>query len=320
MGLFDNNNGSLFGSDHTTDGTPSPPPSGSPSNPFDGSGNPFGGLGSKLDDSGGMFDGSGVDISGGWKQEAKTIGKGLAQMVMYGLAAGLIVVVLFVSAQDLVWLTKKEHISSIPTNIKAPPYAKGQVTGHKFLYGYGAPYSFKDHPILFPFIPCNFPKLQTFFHIKPWIGKTLAHTWADSRNLLKVVLNGLSGLNIWIKMLGGVFIMLGMLILTPIVSTIFTFVSAFRTNVGWSILATIFGILPLISLFVTISQFLVMIWYLFFSTLTTHAGRNFIKESVYEHRKHLRLLYILVVIGMSPLYLPRLITVGMIVGILLFGY
>ena len=114
--------------------------------------------------------------------------------------------------------------------------------------------------------------------------------------------------------------MLGMLILTPIVSTIFTFVSAFRTNVGWSILATIFGILPLISLFVTISQFLVMIWYLFFSTLTTHAGRNFIKESVYEHRKHLRLLYILVVIGMSPLYLPRLITVGMIVGILLFGY
>ena len=314
MGLFDNNNGSFFGSDHNTGGggdtpTPSPPPSGTPSDAK----NPLGDLGGK-------FDLSGVDISGGWKQEAKELGKALAQMALVGLAAGLIVVVLFVSAQDLVWLTQKEHISNIPTNIKAPPYAKGPVTGHKFLYGYGAPYSFKDNAILFPFIPCDFPKLQTFFHIKPWIGETLAHTWADSRNLLKVVLNGLSGLNIWIKMLGGIFIMLGMLLLTPVVSTIFTFMSAFRTNVGWSILGIIFGILPLISLFVTISQFLVMIWYLFFSTLTTRAGRNFIGESVYEHRKHLRLLYILVVIFMSPMYLPPLISVGMVLGIILFGY
>ena len=71
MGLFDNNNGSFFGSDHTTGGghtpTPSPPPSGRHSNPVDGSGNPFGGLGGK-------FDLSGVDISGGWKQEAKELG------------------------------------------------------------------------------------------------------------------------------------------------------------------------------------------------------------------------------------------------------
>ncbi len=141
MGLFDNNNGSFFGSDNNTDNAPSPPPSSTPSDAK----NPLGDLGGK-------FDLSGVDISGGWKQEAKELGKALAQMALVGLAAGLIVVVLFVSAQDLVWLTKKEHISSIPTNIKAPPYAKGPVTGHKFLYGYGAPYSFKDHAILFPFI------------------------------------------------------------------------------------------------------------------------------------------------------------------------
>ena len=329
MGLFDNNNGSFFGSDHNTGGThtptPSPNPSGGHNNPFDGSGNPFGGLRGELDGSGNPFgglrgelDGAGVDISGGWKQEAKQIGIALAHMILVGLAAGLIVVILFVSAQDLVWLTR--NFKDIPTNKKAPPYAEGPVEGHKFLHGYGAPYSFKDNPILFPFIPCNFPKLQTFFHIKPWIGKTLIDTWADSRHLLKVVMNGLSGLNIWVKMLGGFFIMLMMLLLTPIVSTIFTFVSAFRTNVGWSIFATIFWILPLISLFVTISQFLVMIWYLFFSSLMTRDGRNFISKSVYEHEKHLRLLYILVVICMSPIYLPPLITIGMIVGVILFGY
>ena len=80
MGLFDNNNGSFFGSDNNTDNAPSPPPSSTPSNPFDGSGNPFGGLGGK-------FDLSGVDISGGWKQEAKALGKALAQMALIGLAA-----------------------------------------------------------------------------------------------------------------------------------------------------------------------------------------------------------------------------------------
>ena len=328
MGLFDNNNGSFFGSDHNTEKTPSPPPSSLPnpspsssfSNPFDGSRNLFDGSGNPFGKLGGKFDSSGVDISGGWEQEGKQIGKAVGQMVLFGLAAGLIVVVLFVSAQNLIWLTKKEHINNIPTNINVPPYAKGEVTGHKFLYGYGTPYSLKDHPVIFPFIPNNFSKLQTFFHIKPWISDTLIHAWLDSRHLLKVVMNGLSGWNIRIKMFGGFFIMLGMLLITPLVSTIFTFVSAFRANVGWSILGTIFGILPLISLFVTISQFLVMIWYLFFSTVIEHTGRNFITEQVYNHQKHLRLLYILVVICMSPIYLPPLISIGMIVGIILFGY
>ena len=313
MGLFDNNNGSFFGSDPS--GSPSADPSGS-SNPFAG----LGGLGGKLDGSGSMFDISGMDISGGWKQEAKQIGGGLAQMVMYGLVAGLIVIVLFVSAQNFVWLTEKQNITNIPTNIKAPPYSKGAVTGHKFLYGYGAPYSFKDHPIVLPFIPCNFPKLQTVFHIKPWIGDTLIHTWSDSRHLLKVVLGGLSGLNKWIKMFGGLFIMLGMLLFTPIVSGIFTLVGSFRANVGWSILGTIFGVLPLLALFVMIAQVGVMMWYLFISTLTKRSGREFIIQQVYAHKKHLRLFYMLVVICMSPMYLPPLITVGMIVGIILFGY
>ena len=155
-----NDNGSFFGSDHYTGGgdtpTPSPPPSGSHSNPFDGSGNPFGGLGGK-------FDLSGVDISGGWKQEAKELGKALAQMALVGLAAGLIVVVLFVSAQDLVWLTQKEHISSIPTNIKAPPYAKGPVTGHKFLYGMVRPILLKITPSFFPLYPAIFPNYRLSF-------------------------------------------------------------------------------------------------------------------------------------------------------------
>ena len=318
MGLFDNNNGSFFGSDPSNN--PSNGSSNGSNNPFDGSGNHFGGLGGKIDGSGSLFDISGMDISGGLKQEAKQIATGFAQMIMYGLVAGLIVIVLFVSAQNLVWLTEKQNINNIPTNIKAPPYAKGAVTGHKFLYGYGPPYSFKDNPIALPFIPCNFPKLQTIFHIKPWIAETLIHSWVDSRKLLKVVMNALTGLNKWIKMLGGFFIMLGMLIFTPLVSAIFTFVGAFRTNVGWSILGTIFGVLPILIVFVTMAQMGTLTWYLFISTLTTRAGRQFIIEQVYEHKKHLRLLYMLVVICMSPMYLPPLITVGMIAGIILFGY
>ena len=116
------------------------------------------------------------------------------------------------------------------------------------------------------------------------------------------------------------FMMLGMLLFTPIVSAIFTTVSSFRANVGWTILGAIFGVLPLLVLFVTIAQFALMVWYLFISTLTKRAGREFIKQQIYTHKKHLRLFYMLVVIAMSPMFLPPLITVGMIVGILLFGY
>jgi len=120
---------------------------------------------------------------------------GFVQMIMYGLVAGIVVMVLFVSAQNLVWLTQKQNIANLPVNIKAPPYVKGMPPGkrdtfaNRILYGYGAPYSFKDNPIALPFIPCNFPKLQTIFHIKPWMADTLTHTWVDSRKLLKVIMD-----------------------------------------------------------------------------------------------------------------------------------
>jgi hypothetical protein len=316
MGLFDNNNtGSFFGNDSSGNSPPS-----------DSSGNSFHHFGSKVDGSGGLFNISGMDASGGFKQEAKQIAIGFVQMIMYGLVAGIVVMVLFVSAQNLVWLTQKQNIANLPVNIKAPPYVKGMPPGkrdtfaNRILYGYGAPYSFKDNPIALPFIPCNFPKLQTIFHIKPWMADTLTHTWVDSRKLLKVIMDGLSGLNKKIKMFCGLFIMSALLLLTPLISLIFTYVGSFRANVGWSILGTIFGVIPLLVVCVSMAQVTAMMWYLFLSPIVSRPGRAFIIDQVYKHKKHLRLLYMLIIICMSPMYLPPLITVGMIVGIILFGY
>ena len=146
---------------------------------------------------GSFFDGSGVDASGidasGATRWAKWIGM--------SLAGGLIVVFIFISAQNLVFLS--ENLSLIPTNPHKPPYSPGMPPGiaptfvNKILYGYGPPYSFKDNPTVFPFIPCNYPIFRNFFGIKHWVGTTMIKTWINSRKFLKVVLGILGRLPKW---------------------------------------------------------------------------------------------------------------------------
>ena len=116
MGLFDSNgNGSNSnGSGDTSKHDPSKNLFGDLSGGMfgDSSGGMFG------DASGGMFgglDASGMDISG-----IGQIAYGIAQMVGVALVAGIAVALIFVSSQNLVYLTSKEHMASIPINNKAP--------------------------------------------------------------------------------------------------------------------------------------------------------------------------------------------------------
>ena len=338
MGLFDSNGnsstnntnnssgiGNIFGdtsgdtSKHNGTGT------------HDGSGNIFGnasgGLGGMFGDaSGGMFgglDASGTDASG---INLKGMAYGLAQMVGIALVAGIAVALVFVSSQNLVYLTSKEHLASIPINPKAPPYAPGMPPGkahtfmNRILYEYGPPYSFKDHPAVLPFIPCNYKSLRNLFGIKRWIGETSINAWIHSRKLLKVVLEGLAGLPKWIKMPFAAIFMILMILPIPLIGFVFTFSASFHANIGWSILGILTAILPAMASIISSAQGLILSWYLFISPIMTPEGRAFIFKQVQEHKKPLRLIYTALIILLSPLFLPPMYTLGMIIGVILFGY
>ena len=210
MGLFDTNN-SVFSSDSSGNGKDiSGGMFGSASHLFgkDGSGNPLGNMMGGADNplsnmmGGSTLDASGTDASG---INFRNIGKWIGT----SLVAGLVVVLIFISSQNLVYLTS--NFSDIPTNIKKPPYNISQEGDrlpsgmastflNNILYGYGTPYTFKDNPTVFPFIPCNFGFLRNMFGIKSWIGETLIKTWINSRKFLKVVLGVLGDLPDMIQM------------------------------------------------------------------------------------------------------------------------
>jgi len=249
---------------------------------------------------------------------------GVAQWIGVSLIAGIIVALIFISSQNLVFLSSPKNLSTIPINAKAPPYTPGIPPGksptmmNKVLYGYGPPYSFSLHPTVFPFIPCNFSFLRNFFGLKSWMGNTLAKTWINSRKLLKVVLGGIHGLPKWIEMIFAFIFIILMIAFTPIIGIVFTLMASFHSNVGWSIL----GIIPLIilSVIVSIIQVIMLLYYLFISPMTTPEGRQFVGGQVQKHRKHLRLIYTLLIVLLSPLYIPPMYTVGMIIGVILFGF
>jgi hypothetical protein len=322
MGLFDSNgNGSNSnGSGDTSKHDPSKNLFGDLSGGMfgDSSGGMFG------DASGGMFgglDASGMDISG-----IGQIAYGIAQMVGVALVAGIAVALIFVSSQNLVYLTSKEHMASIPINPKAPPYVPGMPPGkantfmNRILYEYGPPYSFKDNPVALPFIPCDYPRLRTLFGIKRWIGETSIKAWINSRKLLKVVLGGLAGLPKWIKMPFAIIFMILMVLPVHLVGLIFTFSASFQTNIGWSILGILTAILPGMATLISGAQGLILPWYLFISPLMTPEGRAFIFQQVHKHKKQLRLIYTALIVLLSPLYLGPMYTLGMIIGVIFFGY
>ena len=299
----------------TGDKAPSPPPStGGPPAPPPAPGDGPSPTPAPSAPSPSPLDPSGLDASGqgGWVNWIGT-----------SLAGGLAVVLVFICAQNLVFLTSREHLSMIPTNPKAPPYSPGMPPGisptfaNKILYGYGPPYSFKDNPTVFPFIPCNYPIFRNFFGIKHWLGTTFVKTWINSRKLLKVTLGSLGGLPKWLIMGGAFLFILLMICGTPLVALVFTITSSFQTNIGWSVL----GMLLLLTLciFIMIAQIFVAIWYLFISPFMSKEGRQFIDTQVRTHKRKLRMVFTLLIVALSPMYIPPMYTLGMVIGLILLG-
>jgi len=273
----------------------------------------------------GGFDASGMDASG-IKASAKGMAYGVAQMVGIALVAGIAVALAFVSSQNLVYLTSKEHLASIPINPNAPPYAPGMPAGkadtfmNRILYAYGPPYSFKNHPTVLPFIPCNYKSLRTLFGLKHWIGETSIKAWIHSRTLLKAALESLAGLPKWIKMPFAMAFITLLILPVPLIGLIFTFGASFQTNVGWSILGILTALLPAMAGLISGAQGMMLSWYLFLSPLMDPDGRAFIFNQVQEHQKQLRLIYTLLIICLSPLYIPPMYTLGLVIGVILFGH
>jgi len=270
-------------------------------------------------------DASGTDASGAKQQAIKT-GKGLIKMLVAALVTGIGIIIFFVSSQSLVYLTKSEQIKKIPISLKKPPYAPGIIEGgkkltkmQKLLYGYGAPYSWKNDPTVFSFIPCNFMWARTFLNIKPWMALTIMHSWSHGRSALKGVLSGVGGLPNFIKMPLALLIILLISAPAPLVSWVFTLMSSFKTSVLWSILGILFGVLPLLMLIVSFLQTNVLLGYLLFSPLMTKPGKAFIFEQVQKYKWYLRLLYMITLIILSPICLSPLYAVGMILGVILVG-
>jgi len=260
------------------------------------------------------LDPSGLDASGsgGWPN-----------WIGNSLAGGLAVAFIFICAQNLVFLTTPQHLSMIPTNPKAPPYSPGMPPGiaptfaNKILYGYGPPYSFKDNPTVFPFIPCNYPIFRNFFGIKHWLATTFIKTWVNSRKLLKVVLGSLAGLPKWLIMGGGFLFILLIICSTPLVALVFTITSSFAASTAWSVLGML-GLLLLI-IFIMIAQLCVATFYLLFSPFMSKEGRLFINNKIQTHKHKLRMVFILLVVALSPMYIPPMYTLGMVIGIILLG-
>jgi hypothetical protein len=278
-------------------------------------------------------DASGADPSGaqgfykkiwlGFNKITGTAGgkaSGILLMFIIAFQAGVLVLILFLCSQNLIYLTKAKHMVNIPTNIKKAPYAKVEGGPTGMFYRYGAPYSFKHNPTVIPWVPCNYPRLRTLFGIKKWIGGTCIHSWLYGRKLLKAVLEGLSGLPNSVKIFLALPIMSGMAGLSGLVSLVFTIVSSFQSSVIWSILGIILTLFPILLFLLAFFQHMALMYYLFISPLTTAAGRQHLAESIHKHKTLLTLVYVGILILLSPIFLGKWWTLGMVAGILFFGF
>lgn len=306
MGLFDSN-GSLLGGTSNDDNSKKSGSAPSPAPPM----HLLGGL--HLDPSG--VDASGVDASGGpgyFARIGKTVG--------IGLAAGLGVALYYASSLNLIYLSDPAA-RAVAEAAGGGATGGGKTTGSvtaKVQWVEGKIEHFKDRPAILPFIPCNFEWLQTLFHVKPWVAGTLLDTWKHSRGFLSTMMNfiGKSSHKLIIPL--GFMLMCIMLAFVPLVSIVFTIYSSFKNNVGWSILGTILGILPLMTTFIVLGQLGALMYY-FASPMLSQKGRTWIGIKVEDHKKMLRLIYLLIVIGLSFLEVPPLVGLGMFLGLIVFG-
>ena len=245
---------------------------------------------------------------------------GVFIMFIIAFTSSIVPLLFFLCSQNLTYLTSAKHLASLPTNIKKTPYAKVEGGPTGIMYGYGAPYSFRDDPTVIPWVPCNYPRLRNLFGIKKWFGETCLYSWLYGRKLLKVVLEGLSGLPEILKMIFAFPIMGAMVGLGGLVTIIFTFVGSFQSSVLWGILGIIFAVFPILLFFLGLFQHLALVYYLFISPITTAAGRQHLADSIHKHKTLLSLVYISILLCLSPLFLGGWWTLGMVAGILLFGF
>ena len=250
---------------------------------------------------------------------------GVLFMFIMAFMAGLGVLFFFICSQNLMYLTESRNIAPIPTTLSSPPYNPGVASGgggtmKSMFTEYGAPYSWKDNPTIFPFIPCNFSGLRTLFGIKEWFGKTSMYSWYYGRKLLKVVLKGIGAFPDILKMLFAFPIISFMLAPVHVVTTVFTIVGSFESSILWSILGIIFWFLGGLIVILGALQGLALAWHLLFSPFASREGRAYITEGVHKHKGMLSIVYVLVLILMSPVFLSPWWTLGMILGVLFLGF
>ena len=246
---------------------------------------------------------------------------GIFVMFIIAFTAGVVVLIFFLSSQNLIYLTKANNLVNIPTNIKKAPYAKVEGGPTGMLYGYCEPYSFVDNPGVIPWVPCNYSNLRNLFGIKKWVGGTFLYSWLYGRKLLKATLEGLSGLPDFLKMLFGFPIMNGMVWIGSLVTLVFTLVASFQSSVLWGILGIVFYSISFIPfLFLAFFQHMVLIYYLFISPFTTTTGRQHLANSIHKHKTLLSMVYVGILILLSPLFLGGWWTLGMIAGVLFLGF
>ena len=83
----------------------------------------------------------------------------------------------------------------------------------------------------------------------------------------------------------------------------------FRNDLGYSTLMTTFIVLGQLG----------ALMYYFASPMLSQKGRTWIGIKVEDHKKMLRLVYLLIVIGLSFLEVPPLVGLGMFLGLIVFG-
>ena len=258
---------------------------------------------------------------------------GIFIMFIVAFTAGVVVLIFFLCSQNLIYLTKAKNLVNLPTNIKKPPYSKGAGVpaakssnqsmcgvGGGMFDSYGAPYSFVDNPAVIPWIPCNYSHLRNMFGIKKWVGGTCLYSWLYGRKLLKATLGCMSGLPDFLKMLFAFPIMSGMVWMGGLVTIIFTLAASFQSSVLWSILGIILLFFPILLIFIVLLQHMALVYYLYISPFMTTTGRQHLANSIHKHKTLLCLVYVAILILLSPLFLGGWWTLGMIAGVLLLGF
>jgi len=232
--------------------------------------------------------------------------KSIGRMFFVAFIGAIIVLILFVTSQSLAFLSLPEQLEQIPININEPPYSSDGSKGG-FLHGYGFPYTLRTG--------------ESFLGFGDWVGDTTANSWIKSRTALKYVLRMLQGISPWLLMIFGWLFIFVLLLFAGIVSFVFSLMASFQASVMWTILGIfLFGIMWGVVGINSMLQHFALLWFLVVVPFLSVDGRHFIRDQIHEHQWGLRFTYSLVLILLSAYSLGGLDAIGMIIGVVLFGF